>query len=719
MKLLSGRKLSQIIACISICIGLIVCIGWLLDIPILKSIIPNAVTMKFSTSISFIFSGIAIYFLSKYTEGKTNIAKIVIPISSLVVFLFMTTLLTAYIFGKTSGIEQLFIKESSDAIKTSLPGMPSFATIVNFILIIVGIFAFFESRLKKLFTPIGYAISTIGIISIIGYGVNQPILYYYIDNVSTAMAIHTSFLFTSLGIALILSRNNITVQHGESVKIYTKILSLFLASSVIPIIFVIGLNFNILESVPNNESIKISMIIISISTIITVIIFSSITARSISKPIISLKNVAMQISKGNFSIKANESGSDEISELSKTFNDMIGNIKMKEVLHMEIEKLKHVNEEQRQYELETELKKISDLKKALDESSIVDITDKEGTIIDVNKKFEKISKYTRNQLLGQNHRILKSGFHTPEFYEDMWNTITQGKVWQRDVKNRARDGTYYWVKTTIVPFLGKDGKPEQYIAIRTDITNQKLLERRLESLLENLKTIDMEKEEFAAMVSHELKTPLIPISGYAELFLDGSLGNITKIQREKIHVMYENSILLTTLIQDILDAQKIELKRLNLDIRTESIKEITKRCIDIFSPIAEQKGIKIIDETQDMMISGDPDRILQVLNNIISNAIKFVPIQYGTITINSRNDNDAVMISVKDNGIGIPKSKQKDLFKKFYQIDKSLTRKSGGTGLGLAISRGIIEAHGGEIWVESKENYWTTVNFTIQKGNSK
>ncbi len=719
MKLLSGRKLSQIIACISICIGLIVCIGWLLDIPILKSIIPNAVTMKFSTSISFIFSGIAIYFLSKYTEGKTNIAKIVIPISSLVVFLFMTTLLTAYIFGKTSGIEQLFIKESSDAIKTSLPGMPSFATIVNFILIIVGIFAFFESRLKKLFTPIGYAISTIGIISIIGYGVNQPILYYYIDNVSSAMAIHTSFLFTSLGIALILSRNNITVQHGESVKIYTKILSLFLASSVIPIIFVIGLNFNILESVPNNESIKISMIIISISTIITVIIFSSITARSISKPIISLKNVAMQISKGNFSIKANESGSDEISELSKTFNDMIGNIKMKEVLHMEIEKLKHVNEEQRQYELETELKKISDLKKALDESSIVDITDKEGTIIDVNKKFEKISKYTRNQLLGQNHRILKSGFHTPEFYEDMWNTITQGKVWQRDVKNRARDGTYYWVKTTIVPFLGKDGKPEQYIAIRTDITNQKLLERRLESLLENLKTIDMEKEEFAAMVSHELKTPLIPISGYAELFLDGSLGNITKIQREKIHVMYENSILLTTLIQDILDAQKIELKRLNLDIRTESIKEITKRCIDIFSPIAEQKGIKIIDETQDMMISGDPDRILQVLNNIVSNAIKFVPIQYGTITINSRNDNDAVMISVKDNGIGIPKSKQKDLFKKFYQIDKSLTRKSGGTGLGLAISRGIIEAHGGEIWVESKENYWTTVNFTIQKGNSK
>ena len=235
---------------------------------------------------------------------------------------------------------------------------------------------------------------------------------------------------------------------------------------------------------------------------------------------------------------------------------------------------------------------------------------------------------------------------------------------------------------------------------------------------EKLREIDVLKEEFAAMVSHELKTPLIPISGYAELFLDGSLGNITELQREKMQVMYENSIRLTTLIQDILDARKVELKRLNLNIQVESIKEIAKRCIDVFRPIAEPEGIRIIDETQDIMIKCDPERILQVFNNVISNALKFVPAQYGTISINSRIDNDTVMISIKDNGIGIPKQKQEDLFKKFYQVDKTLTRKSGGTGLGLAISRGIIEAHGGKIWVESEENQGTTVHFTIQKGDS-
>lgn len=324
---LSSSKLSQIISCVSICIGLIVCIGWILDIPSLKSIIPNEVTMKFSTSISFIFSGVTIYFISRYNEGKTGIAQIIVPVSGFIVFLFMATLLTGYIFGITSGIEQLFVRENSDAVKTLHAGMPSFPTTVNFILIIVaGMLAFSESRLKKWVTPIGYIISTIGIIAIMGYVINQPVLYYYIDNVNSAMAIHTSILFVMLGVALILSRNNITVQHSESVKIHTKITSLFLASSLIPIIFIVGLNFHILEDFPNNESVKISMIIISIVTTIIVVIFSLLVSKSISKPIISLKDVAIQISKGNFSLKANESDNDEIGELSKTFNQMVNNV---------------------------------------------------------------------------------------------------------------------------------------------------------------------------------------------------------------------------------------------------------------------------------------------------------------------------------------------------------------------------------------------------------
>ncbi len=239
---------------------------------------------------------------------------------------------------------------------------------------------------------------------------------------------------------------------------------------------------------------------------------------------------------------------------------------------------------------------------------------------------------------------------------------------------------------------------------------------RLET--KRLKQIDKDKEEFAAMISHELKTPLIPISGYAELFLDGSLGNLTEVQREKMQVIYENSIRLTTLIQDILDVRRIELGMLKIDKREASIKEIAILSLEIFRPLADQNDIMLENNVDDIMVTCDPNRILQVFSNIISNAIKFVPTQHGTISINSRIENGLVVVSISDNGIGIPKDSQGDLFKKFYQVDKSLTRKSGGTGLGLAISRGIIESHGGKIWVESEEGKGTVVYFTIPKGNS-
>ena len=232
---------------------------------------------------------------------------------------------------------------------------------------------------------------------------------------------------------------------------------------------------------------------------------------------------------------------------------------------------------------------------------------------------------------------------------------------------------------------------------------------------EEAKKTDIAKDEFLAMITHELKTPLVPIQGYSDLLLSEHLGPLTDKQRERVSIIKSSATSLLDIISDLLDAQKLELGQLKIEKESSSIKNTVEKAVEAMQLAANEKEVKITVNCPDVVLLHDSDRISQVLTNLLKNSLKAVKEKGGAIQINVGDYPSEVKISVKDNGVGIPADKQKDLFKKFYQVDASLTREIGGSGLGLSICKGIVEFHGGKIGVQSTPDIGTTFTFTIFK----
>jgi signal transduction histidine kinase len=239
--------------------------------------------------------------------------------------------------------------------------------------------------------------------------------------------------------------------------------------------------------------------------------------------------------------------------------------------------------------------------------------------------------------------------------------------------------------------------------------------------VEKLKEIDKKKAEFSSMVSHELKTPLVPILGYTQMLQKQELmGKLNAQQVDAINEIHSSAVKLQKLVGDILTTQKLDLGKLEFNQENIYITEFLNSILKDFSPIANQKKIQMrVDNQEDGIIFSDKDRIAQVFSNLIKNAIDFVESKKGEIIIGAKNYKESVQFFVKDNGIGISEINQKEIFKKFYQIDTTMSRKRDGSGLGLAICKGIIEGLGGKIWVESKENVGTVFYFEIPKQSIK
>ncbi len=355
--------------------------------------------------------------------------------------------------------------------------------------------------------------------------------------------------------------------------------------------------------------------------------------------------------------------------------------------------------------------------KALDISAIVVETDVKGKIIFVNENFVRISQYSREELIGQDHRIINSGTHSKDFFKQMWTTILDGRTWKGEVKNRAKDGSFYWVDTTIHPYLKSDGSIEKFVAIRFDITEKKQTMSELLDAKNKASSALEAKSNFLANMSHEIRTPLNGILGFTNLLKDHELKEELKEYVEQISGCSESLLML---INDILDLSKIEAGKLNLESVNFDLAKIIESTQLVFSTAISEKRITLsfsMDEDVPNYLESDPLRLRQVLLNLIGNAVKFTEsgrVHTQVSLIRKESELATLKFSVLDTGIGISPDAQKKLFAPFVQADTSTTRQYGGSGLGLSISRKLVEAFGGKIWVDSNIDEGSTFSFSYQ-----
>jgi len=380
--------------------------------------------------------------------------------------------------------------------------------------------------------------------------------------------------------------------------------------------------------------------------------------------------------------------------------------------------------------LASSLRELEFQKHALDAHSIVSIADRTGKILYTNDKFSEISLYSREELLGQDHRLLNSGHHPSDFFKSMWATIGKGHIWQGEVKNRRKDGAFYWVDSTIAPFMDDRGRPVRYVSIRTDITARKESEVSMLQAMndaENARSVAEQaryaaeqaakiKGDFLANMSHEIRTPINGIIGFTNLALDTELNTD---QREFIGLIKSSADSLLNVINDILDFSKIESGKLEIEAIEFSLEVMLRDTMKSLALRAHQKNLELLlHVAQDVpdRIFGDPGRLRQVLINLIGNAIKFTEIGEIELEVGCPHKDDGMArlrFSVRDTGIGISPDKFQSIFESFSQADTSTTRKYGGTGLGLTISSQIINLMGGRIEVQSAIGGGSTFAFEL------
>jgi len=367
--------------------------------------------------------------------------------------------------------------------------------------------------------------------------------------------------------------------------------------------------------------------------------------------------------------------------------------------------------------VESDLRKLSE---AVQQSSAsIIITNAKAEIEYVNPAFLQMTGYTWDEVKGENPRILKSGFTPPAVFSALWNTITKGKAWKGEFRNKRKDGSLYWESVTISPIMDQNGLITHFVAVKEDETLRKQEELFLMDAKQLAEEANAAKSMFLANMSHEIRTPMNGIVGFTNLLLEMVQD---EEQRDHLEMIKRSSDSLLSIINDILDLSKIESHKMELfnapfDLH-QTVSDVVRLC-----------GAKLLGKPVQLTwnidglpqwVYGDDLRFRQVLTNLLGNAVKFTSKGKIALTSNLLEQRDGsmrLMFHIIDTGPGIPVTQHEHIFEPFQQADNSTTRNFGGTGLGLTLCRKLIRLMGGDIRLSSEVGKGSCFSFDVTFGS--